>query len=172
MAEPTPVESPATPTTPGVRHERTDANVLGIALAGAMMTVLGVIACAIVWGVFDYFERRENAGKKGSAPLAVRESQRSLDQRLHAIRSPRLEGLRRLESPGGEHATESVDSRLRSYGWVDQAQGIAHIPIDRAMAAIASGGLLPAKAKPPPPSGIQAMPSAANSGRGTRGRQP
>jgi len=33
------------------------------------------------------------------------------------------------------------DARLNGYGWVDKSKGIAHIPISRAMEAIASGAL-------------------------------
>ena len=33
------------------------------------------------------------------------------------------------------------DARLNGYGWVDKSKGIAHIPIERAMEAIASGAL-------------------------------
>ena len=32
-------------------------------------------------------------------------------------------------------------ARLNGYGWVDRAKGIAHVPIDRAMEAVASGAL-------------------------------
>ncbi len=31
--------------------------------------------------------------------------------------------------------------RLNSYGWVDQAHGVVHIPIDRAMQKVASQGI-------------------------------
>ena len=33
------------------------------------------------------------------------------------------------------------DAHLNGYGWVDKSKGIAHIPISRAMDAIASGAL-------------------------------
>ncbi len=38
--------------------------------------------------------------------------------------------------------------RLTTYGWVDQAHGIAHIPIDEAMKRIAARGLPDWPAKP------------------------
>ncbi len=45
--------------------------------------------------------------------------------------APRLQTAPRIDL--GE--TEAhVRAQLNSYGWVDRAQGIAHIPIDRAMA--------------------------------------
>jgi hypothetical protein len=32
-------------------------------------------------------------------------------------------------------------AKLESFGWVDRAKGVAHVPIDRAMDAVASGAL-------------------------------
>lgn len=36
---------------------------------------------------------------------------------------------------------KETDARLNGYGWVDKGKGVAHIPIGRAMDAIASGAL-------------------------------
>ena len=50
----------------------------------------------------------------------------SIDKRLHRWKA--------------EHA-----ARLNGYGWIDRSKGIAHVPIDQAMEAVA-GGALPAGA--------------------------
>ncbi|HEY3917252.1 MAG TPA: hypothetical protein VGL83_05645 [Stellaceae bacterium] len=42
-----------------------------------------------------------------------------------------------------------ADAQLDSYGWVDRAKGIAHIPIDQAMRDVAAGGI-PGFPKAPP----------------------
>ena len=42
---------------------------------------------------------------------------------------------------------EEEAARLSSYGWVDRPAGVAHIPIDRAMAILAERGLPKAPAK-------------------------
>ena len=47
---------------------------------------------------------------------------------------------KRLPRWKAEHA-----AKLNGYGWVDRAKGVAHIPIERAMDAVA-GGTLPAGA--------------------------
>jgi hypothetical protein len=47
---------------------------------------------------------------------------------------------RRLHRWKAEHA-----ARLNGYGWIDRSKGIAHVPIDQAMEAVA-GGALPAGA--------------------------
>ena len=33
------------------------------------------------------------------------------------------------------------DARLNGYGWVDRSKGIAHVPIERALEAVAAGAL-------------------------------
>ena len=33
------------------------------------------------------------------------------------------------------------DARLNGYGWIDRANGISHVPIERAMESVASGAL-------------------------------
>ena len=47
---------------------------------------------------------------------------------------------KRLHRWKAEHA-----ARLNGYGWIDRSKGIAHVPIDQAMEAVA-GGALPAGA--------------------------
>ena len=42
----------------------------------------------------------------------------------------------RLERWRAEHG-----ARLNGFGWVDRSKGIAHVPIERAMEAVASGAL-------------------------------
>lgn len=43
-----------------------------------------------------------------------------------------------------------VDSHLHEYGWVDQKQGVARIPIDRAMELILKRGVAPEPSMPSP----------------------
>jgi hypothetical protein len=40
-----------------------------------------------------------------------------------------------------EEWRQSHGARLNGYGWVDRNKGIAHVPIERAMDAVASGAL-------------------------------
>ena len=43
---------------------------------------------------------------------------------------------KRLDRWNAEHS-----ARLNGYGWTDRSRGIAHIPIERAIEAVANGGL-------------------------------
>jgi len=58
----------------------------------------------------------------------------------------------------GERDRDARRERLRSYGWVDRAAGVAHIPIDRAMDLVAKG--------------IRPAPGAAREERPIPGGQP
>jgi hypothetical protein len=73
-------------------------------------------------------------GLKGLYPLASHEPARLIAYppapRLQIDPRRDLDALRALET-----------SRLSSYGWVNRADGIVHIPIDRAMQLTAQRGL-------------------------------
>src|SRR5262249_13773942 len=90
--------------------------------------------------------------------LAAHDSRSTLDERLHAIPKPRLEGLEQLQPgyPGqGLQQTETAGARntlltqqqerLNSYGWVNQQDGIAHIPSTKAMQLMLQRNRLPAR---------------------------
>ncbi|MDO1527207.1 hypothetical protein QMK61_00030 [Fulvimonas sp. R45] len=80
--------------------------------------------------------------------------------------APRL-----LPDPARErHAVERAQiSRLESWGWVDHAHGIAHIPIRRAMQRVAASASAEAPAGPAP-AGTAATAAEAASHRPGRAR--
>jgi hypothetical protein len=66
--------------------------------------------------------------------LAIRnDAVRSVQREPMAPPPPRL-----LSAPGTDAAAAraAAGARLGSYGWVDRTTGIAHVPIDRAMALL------------------------------------
>jgi hypothetical protein len=73
-----------------------------------------------------------------------------------AIRSARREPMappppHLLPAPGTDLAAAraAADTRLASYGWVDRTAGIAHVPIDRAMALLVQRQQTPPANTPP-----------------------
>lgn len=72
---------------------------------------------------------------------------------------------------------QQEEARLNGYGWVDKSNGIAHIPVDQALEAIAASGQLP-KAEPgagniPPARGEDIAPiQAAPGGPAVNGATP
>jgi hypothetical protein len=69
-------------------------------------------------------------------PSTIRQSVISRD--LPQPAAPRLE-INPRESLAALHARE--DATLTHYGWIDRAQGVAQVPIDRAMTLLAERGL-------------------------------
>lgn len=53
---------------------------------------------------------------------------------------PRIEGDPTVD---GERIVREATERLESYGWVNQRQGIAHVPIERAMELLLEKGVRP-----------------------------
>ena len=51
----------------------------------------------------------------------------------------------------GDRARAAQRARLEGAGWVDQRAGVAHIPIERAMALVVAGQRAPRGASPPAP---------------------
>jgi len=97
----------------------------GLGLIG--LTLVSLLA---MWLLFRGLARQ--AERHDPAPSPILEA----NQR-HPPPTPNLQTV-----PEKDLATMRAEdeARLSSYGWVDQGQGIAHIPIDRAMAIIAERG--------------------------------
>jgi hypothetical protein len=101
-------------------------------------SVVGVFAVsalvlALMVGLFHVLESRQRRLDPPPSPLAEAGLRRlPPGPRLQAAPERQLQELRRTE----EHL-------LDSYGWVDQASGVARIPIERAMDLILERGLGP-----------------------------
>jgi hypothetical protein len=101
----------------------------------------GLLVIALLSGVGVFFLlrgfvswRAEQAA--GSTPL-VAPAPTAVAPQLLARPERELDLVRREET-----------ERLKSYGWVDQAAGVAHIPVERAIEIVAARGL-PARAAAP-----------------------
>ncbi|HYL16202.1 MAG TPA: hypothetical protein VEV41_24430 [Terriglobales bacterium] len=107
---------------------------IGLAITGLLMHLIGL-------GMYIYLDHYEKRHEPPQNPLvrATGEDTRvATSQEANKFPSPRLETNERGQLY--EQRTEEEET-LNSYGWVDQNAGVAHIPIDRAMAIIAQRGL-------------------------------
>jgi hypothetical protein len=121
----------------GNGHEPTDVKIRGILVFAIILTVAtGLIQLGLGLWSEGFSEDEERA------IAALPERAKDVTGQFP---SPRLQG-----NPGGDMARYRAreDARLARYGWVDRKAGIAHIPIDRAMDALAKRGL-PARKAPP-----------------------
>jgi hypothetical protein len=108
--------------------------IFGAVLAG----VTALILLGLGW-LFQAFSTRLAQQDMPPSPLA--------QTRPHIPPQPRLQVAPVQELQQMRAAEEAL---LHSYGWSDQAAGIVHIPIDRAMTLLVERGL---PAWPEPPAG-------------------
>lgn len=118
-----------TPHPPTNTHEKSDAHARPIAVFELGLLAWVLISAALMAGLFFYFTDREAGLDVGGSPLAdTREP--APGPQLQADPTTDIENLRASEA-----------QRLNGFGWIDRAQGIAHIPIDRAIDIVAERGL-------------------------------
>jgi hypothetical protein len=122
-------------TEPGPSHQAEDDINYGKVIAVGVASLI-IFAVATVWAASIL--RRETAkieDKTGHTRQAI------IGQpEIGIVDQVPFVSDRRLEAWQKRHA-----QRLNGYGWVDRAKGIAHVPIEGAMDAVA-GGALPAGA--------------------------
>lgn len=124
--------------------ERFDAEVdsIGIgklAIGFAGVCVLGML---ITWGMVRLWAARAEAAQPPPSPVAeARERQLPPGPQLQKDPEGELIEMRR-----------ELSARLNGYGWVDEAAGVVHIPIDRAIELLVSEGTgaAPTPATPAP----------------------
>lgn len=118
---------------PTVHYERDDVSFRAVLLFAFWLLVAAVVIHVGLWWLFDYYAAPPREEGMPTTLLTERAAVRvPPDPRLQV--SP-VQDMREL------HAAE--DARLQNYGWVDQQNGIVHVPIERAMQVIATQGLPP-----------------------------
>ena len=105
-------------------YEKQDVEPGAIVRFGAILAVVTVLTAVLLWPVFSWLRGREAShdppraahGPAGAGPPAARAA---------------AAGCRRRRTCRRRSATRS--GALQTYGWVDEDEGIVHIPIDEAM---------------------------------------
>src|SRR6185436_10407276 len=87
------------------------------------VVVVTLVAAAVMWWMSALFKRQEEAKDRAPSPLP--------EARLDSIPpGPRLQ-------PSPPRDMDELRARdrdiLKTYGWIDQTQGVARIPVDRAI---------------------------------------
>lgn len=119
------------PTPPGAGYEHTDIDpAVGYRFA-LWLGVAMVLSGALVYGVFAFLgSRAADQNEVRTFPLGQGRSQVPPAPRLQ---NQPFKDIYQLK-------TEQLGA-LHSYGWVDQASGVVHIPIEQAMALTLQRGL-------------------------------
>ena len=97
---------------------------------GIGMALLIVVFLFGLWGLFEYFVKREAVLSLPSGASMVSPQKLPPEPRLQAHPAHDMQEM-----------LASEDRELGEYGWVDQQKGIVRIPVDRAMDIIAQKGL-------------------------------
>ncbi|MDB5339601.1 MAG: hypothetical protein JWN70_5220 [Planctomycetaceae bacterium] len=125
-ASPTTTES-ITPAAGG--YERTDINMRGVVV---FFGLVGISLAGVqlgVWELLQMFRADVLSHKASQSPRASGSV---------APPGPRLQDQPLIEY---SRFVDTQDARLNSYGWVDQRQGVVHIPITDAIDILATRGL-------------------------------
>lgn len=121
-----------------VGHELSDLSAKNISLFAVGLAVLIIAALLVCYGLITWLVQRQARRAEAPSPLVIA-PEPALGPRLATDPGRALKTLRQQEQ-----------SRLKSYGWIDQEQGIVHIPIERAMDMLVAKGLPARPAKPQP----------------------
>jgi hypothetical protein len=119
---------------------------------GAGLVAVTLVVLALMWWMSVAFRHQEEANDRAASPIG----EADLDPippgpRLQAVPPRDMDELRRADR-----------EVLTTYGWVDQAKGVARIPLERAIAILAEKGLgaTPAPSIPLAPAPPSATPSS------------
>ena len=124
---------------PGAAHQAVDSELDFKSIVGfaVVLTIVTVVVLALMWGMGIVFKEAEQAKDRPPSPMA------------EALIDPIPPGPRLQSTPPRDmdELRAQDQETLGTYGWVDQAGGVARIPIDRAMSLVLERGVAPAPDK-------------------------
>ncbi len=117
---------------PRVKFEERDVNAWAVTKFGIALSLTVIAALFVLWGLFSYFQGREQAAQPVPPSVGVNVDARKLPP------EPRLQSAPRLDL---KEMREAEDQILNGYAWIDPEKGVVRIPIDRAMDIVVQKGL-------------------------------
>jgi hypothetical protein len=125
-----------------VAHEHSDINVRAVVMSAVVVTVVCVVTAGLMYGLFWFFEDQALARDPKLSPLAMP----ATNMPSTTLTSPEFgstPGPRLLtnEPANLEAINRQMTELMGSTGWVDQAAGVARIPIDHAKSLLVNRGL-------------------------------
>ena len=133
---------------PGLRPppHRDDENVRAVLRFGLWLTVSALVIYAVLFGMFQYFDRQAAAADPERNPLLLGEKPPATP----AARFPQPQ-LQANAAAELDKARAQEDEILAGYGWVNRNTGEVRMPVDRAMQIVAERGMPVWPAPPPQP---------------------
>jgi len=123
-----------------------DENVRAILRFGLWMVVAAVLIYAVLFGMFQYFDRQAALADPARNPLLVGEKPPATP--VARFPQPQLQSNAAADLVQIQAAEEE---KLDTYGWVDRNAGITRMPIEQAMRLVAQRGVPVWPAPPPQP---------------------
>jgi hypothetical protein len=114
-------------------HEPDAVNSRLVVLSGGGLVLLVALVLLLMFGTLRFLKFEEQTGR---APSRVPAMEMTVEVPLSADLPAELRQLR-----------QSEEQQLNQYRWIDRRDGIAKIPIDRAMEIVAKNGLAPASSE-------------------------
>lgn len=134
---------------PEVNYDRTDMSVRGIVSFLIFLAISAVIIHLVLWGIYKSFAKGYISPERTANPIATSTRQLPQGDPVRTFPPPRLQ-----PDPVADMNKFKVseEEMLNSYSWVDQNAGIARIPVEQAIKAVAQQGL---PTRPVPPDNAQ-----------------
>ncbi len=111
-------------------HEKTDVSVGFVATSAGGLLAIMFAGIALMFGLYAFLQSRWTRLDQPLSPLAAKLPPRPPEPRLQEKPAMDLGEFRAREQ-----------QRLHSYGWVEPAAGVAHMPIERAIELTLERGL-------------------------------
>ena len=125
--------------------EHEDLGTRGIFVFMIGLAIIGVVIYFIIVGMYSFLDKYERSQMTTSSPLVTTKgaisrvvTQADMDKTFKDNGAPMLETNERGQF---KDFLIQQEQQLNSYGWVDQKDGVAHIPIERALELVVQRGL-------------------------------
>jgi hypothetical protein len=109
------------------------------------LAIVGVVIYFIIVGMYSFLDKYERSQMATASPLVTSKgamsrvvTQADMDRAFKDNGAPMLETDERGQF---RDFLINQENQLNSYGWVDEKDGVAHIPIERAMELTVQRGL-------------------------------
>lgn len=129
-----------------VNHEHSDINVRAIVSSAVVLAAIVAVVFGLMYGAFRVMASQASSNDPQMSPLAAP----SVQMPPNTVENPTFGNAPQPQLLTNEYAVlsrqrRSEEQRLDGYGWVNEANGVARIPIAEAKKLIAQRGL-PARA--------------------------
>jgi hypothetical protein len=136
-----------------IDHEHRDVNIKAVIGSAIVLTVIGAVSLVAMWLLFGIFESQAASREPEVSPLQRSPVQMPNTTRESPFFNPSVGGPQLMTNEPMGLATVQAEEqkRLHGYGWVNQAGGVAFIPIEEAKKLIRERGIPVREGEPADP---------------------